>query len=644
MNDNKSFKSYLDLDDHELQTLHLNDTHAKLMPGEVLIAEAQNVMFNPMTDQKPGGHLYGVLSVTNFKFSFIRADSIHSDISNYQQNLLLGENEICLSAIDAVYQIGDRKRRLNPGQSVSSKVKGLQVVCKNMRVLSFSFKVSAVDNGKHIANALLHHAFPKRHQLLFAYDYKEEYYSSNYSSYTVKFDHVRDWKREMERTKCQNWRISIGNQNFYLSYGLPQSVVVPISVTESQLAKAAEHFCNRFFPIWVWSSPDSGAALVRMADIVPTIPDRTQENIMLENVRKSHPTKTQPFVMDLSKECPLPKDVQNSYVRFRDLCTPETVRQFWIQDGKFYSSLESTRWLHFVANCLSKSEIAAKQLSSGVTVVLQEGNGQDMCCVVSSLTQLLLDPHWRTTNGFQSLIQKEWVSLGHPFANRLGHIMKPELDQSPLFLLFLDCVWQLLQQFPMAFEFTETYLTTLWDSAHISIFDTFLFNCEHDRLIAARDHNNPVILRSIWDWGEQFPDKEKELFNNPLFDDSFKKPLNPSCKIYCLNLWSQCYFRWIPLLEIPGGGTPQVDLHNRLIQSEIQTLKHSLMKGEYNGETLMNGQREEQFELRMKINSFFPFSNNSGQISALQGILTLNSTLLSGDGMPDSQSIMNAPD
>lgn len=109
-----------------------------------------------------------------------------------------------------------------------------------------------------------------------------------------------------------------------------------------------------------------------------------------------------------------------------------------------------------------------------------------MCCVVSSLTQLLLDPHWRTTNGFQSLIQKEWVSLGHPFANRLGHIMKPELDQSPLFLLFLDCVWQLLQQFPMAFEFTETYLTTLWDSAHISIFDTFLFNCEHDRLIAAR--------------------------------------------------------------------------------------------------------------------------------------------------------------
>ena len=56
--------------------------------------------------------------------------------------------------------------------------------------------------------------------------------------------------------------------------------------------------------------------------------------------------------------------------------------------------------------------------------------------------------------------------------------------QSPVFLLFLDCVWQLLQQFPTHFEFTETYLTTLWDSAHVSIFDTFLFDCDRDRLRA----------------------------------------------------------------------------------------------------------------------------------------------------------------
>jgi len=60
-----------------------------------------------------------------------------------------------------------------------------------------------------------------------------------------------------------------------------------------------------------------------------------------------------------------------------------------------------------------------------------------------------------------------------------------ECFQSPEFLVFLDCMWQLLQQFPAAFEFTETYLTTLWDSAHISVFETFLFDCEYDRSKAA---------------------------------------------------------------------------------------------------------------------------------------------------------------
>jgi len=46
-------------------------------------------------------------------------------------------------------------------------------------------------------------------------------------------------------------------------------------------------------------------------------------------------------------------------------------------------------------------------------------------------------------------------------------------------------VWQLCQQYPTEFEFTETYLTTLWDAAHVSIFDTFIFNCERDRAVAA---------------------------------------------------------------------------------------------------------------------------------------------------------------
>lgn len=136
----------------------------------------------------------------------------------------------------------------------------------------------------------------------------------------------------------------------------------------------------------------------------------------------------------------------------------------------------------YVSLCLQQSIELSKRLFEGETVVLQENEGRDMCCVVSSLIQLLLDPYFRTINGFQTLIQKEWVSLGHPFSDRMGHVSKKSTtEQGPLFLLFLDCTWQLLQQFPEHFEISETFLTTIWDAVFLPIFDTFQFNCEYQR-------------------------------------------------------------------------------------------------------------------------------------------------------------------
>lgn len=152
-----------------------------------------------------------------------------------------------------------------------------------------------------------------------------------------------------------------------------------------------------------------------------------------------------------------------------------------------------------------KVSVSCSYFSSHVKrTEFSEDAGTDICCIISSLVQLLLDPYFRTINGFQSLLQKEWVAGGHPFCDRLGHIAKRKSEkvntktiliidnikifsfqQSPVFLLYLDCVWQLSQQFPAEFEFTETYLTTLWDAAHVSIFDTFIFNCEKDRMTAA---------------------------------------------------------------------------------------------------------------------------------------------------------------
>ena len=57
--------------------------------------------------------------------------------------------------------------------------------------------------------------------------------------------------------------------------------------------------------------------------------------------------------------------------------------------------------------------------------LLAEETGRDFTSVVSSLFQLMVDPHCRSISGFEALIQKEWVAMGHPFAARHALVLDP---------------------------------------------------------------------------------------------------------------------------------------------------------------------------------------------------------------------------
>ena len=87
--------------------------------------------------------------------------------------------------------------------------------------------------------------------------------------------------------------------------------------------------------------------------------------------------------------------------------------------------------------------------------------------------------------------------FGHKFSSRLGHVCEPgesntssngtssasaSKETSPVFTQFLECVWQITQQFPCAFEFNERFLVKLHEHAHSCQFGNFVGNCEKDRL------------------------------------------------------------------------------------------------------------------------------------------------------------------
>lgn len=80
------------------------------------------------------------------------------------------------------------------------------------------------------------------------------------------------------------------------------------------------------------------------------------------------------------------------------------------------------------------------------------------------------------SQGFQVLVESDWLDFGHKFGDRCGHQEKVEdqNEQCPVFLQWLDAVHQLLKQFPCLFEFNEAFLVR---NMHANI-SLFLARCE----------------------------------------------------------------------------------------------------------------------------------------------------------------------
>lgn len=77
-------------------------------------------------------------------------------------------------------------------------------------------------------------------------------------------------------------------------------------------------------------------------------------------------------------------------------------------------------------------------------------------------------PWLSSLQGFQVLVETEWLDFGHKFADRCGHGENSGdvNERCPVFLQWLDCVHQLQRQFPCSFQFNEAFLVK--DATHWS--------------------------------------------------------------------------------------------------------------------------------------------------------------------------------
>lgn len=223
-------------------------------------------------------------------------------------------------------------------------------------------------------------------------------------------------------------------------------------------------------------------------------------------------------------------------------------------------ALRKSGWLRHISAILEGTVLIARNVHVNSShVLIHCSDGWDRTSQLSSLAQLCLDPFYRTVRGFQILIEKDWVSFGHKFLDRCGHLSSEKFflapvdnsgggggaeaaqaflasvqnrfasqhhikETSPVFHQFLESVRQIQRQFPDRFEFNERFLRQIHYHLYSCQFGTFLFNTERERRVG--EDVPPPIERtiSVWDFFNSPP--EAELNINPTYDPSLDDPLS----------------------------------------------------------------------------------------------------------------------
>jgi hypothetical protein len=85
--------------------------------------------------------------------------------------------------------------------------------------------------------------------------------------------------------------------------------------------------------------------------------------------------------------------------------------------------LAKSKWLKHIGGILDGSAIIARQVGIQHShVLIHCSDGWDRTSQLSALAQLMLDPYYRTIDGFIVLVEKDWLSFGHMFQLRSGHM------------------------------------------------------------------------------------------------------------------------------------------------------------------------------------------------------------------------------
>ncbi|NXF08036.1 MTMR9 protein, partial [Smithornis capensis] len=466
------------------------------------------------------------------------------------------------------------------------------IKCKDLRIIQLD--IPGMEECLNIASSIEALSTLDSVTLLYPFFYRPMFdiLEDGWSSF------LPDKEFELLSSVTDEWRLSCINREFSVCPSYPPVVIVPKSITDDELRKVAMFRHGSRFPVLSYYHKKNGMVMMRSSQpLTGTNWRRCKEDEKLVNATL-RPGK-RGYIIDtrslnvaqqarakgggFEQEAHYPQwrrihksierfnILQESLIKLVEACNDQSHNM-----DRWLSKLEASNWLTHVKEILTTACLAAQCIDrEGASVLVHGTEGTDSTLQVTALAQIILDPRCRTIQGFESLIVREWLQAGHPFQQRCAQSAYSNSKQkweAPVFLLFLDCVWQILRQFPCSFEFNQQFLIMLFEHAYASQFGTFLGNNENERAKLKL----PQKTMSLWSWVNRTEELSK--FQNPLFEAN-SLVIWPSVAPQSLQLWEGVFLRWNrPSKYLDEAQEEMINIinYNKELQAKVNVLRRSL--------------------------------------------------------------------
>ncbi|XP_005412270.1 PREDICTED: myotubularin-related protein 7 isoform X2 [Chinchilla lanigera] len=364
----------------------------------------------------------------------------------------------------------------------------LLIRCKNFQIIQLIIPQERDCHDVYIS--LIRLAKPVKYEELYCFSFNPKLDKEEREQGWLLIDLSEEYKRMGLPNSF--WQLSDVNRDYRVCDSYPTELYVPKSATAHIIVGSSKFRSRRRFPTLSYYCKDNHASICRSSQPLSGFSARCLEDEqMLQAIRKANPGSDFIYVVDTRP-------------KLNAMANRAAGKGYENEDN--YSNIKfqfiGIENIHVMRNSLQKMlevcELKSPSMSDFLWGLENSGWLRHIKAIMDAGIFIA-----------KVLIEKDWISFGHKFNHRYGNLDGDPKEISPVIDQFIECVWQLMEQFPCVFEFNERFLIHIQHHIYSCQFGNFLCNSQKERGEFKIQERTYSLWAHLW--------KNRADYLNPLF-------------------------------------------------------------------------------------------------------------------------------